>query len=814
MPSLPFRQLLLLLGLCVGLAACDSAEERAAAYFASAQSLIAEGDLDRATIELRNVFELMPNHVEAREIMAELMLQRGDRGAAYGQYLRLVEQVPEHVTGRTVLAELAFAGRDWEEFSRHAAQVELLAPEAPRSRVIALARRYRDALDAKDGPARDALRQRAEDMAEAAPDSDILQQVLFDAYLRDGRLEKALVQLERMLARHPDNRAFHAQRLALLEEQGAFAEIEQQLREMVTRFADDPEPKTQLIQFLLARGEPERAEAFLRDIADPTAEEPTLFIDLVRFVHRLHGVEAARAELRAALDVAADPDRLRIVLAVLDFEDGAQDEAVTALQALLARSEEGSEQANRVRLTLARMLIQTGDEAAARSLVAEAIESDAANVEALKMQAVWMIRDDDTDGAVAALRLALDNAPDDVAAIGLMADAHARAGDHDLSREFLALAVEASDYAPAPTLRHAKMLASDERYIAAEEVLISALRRAPDNVDILVLLGEIYLASEDYGRADQVIRSLRRAGTERTRAVADALQARLLGSREGMEQALGYLRELVQREDASLGTEIALLRARLGSGRTSAALTQAERLVAENPANVALRFILATTHAANGDLETAEALTAGLLEEDPARARVWVQLYRLQRLQGRREAARQTLRDGLAALPDNRDLLWAQAAELEAAGEIDAAIARYEQLYARNSEDLVAANNLASLLATHTSDDANLERAWTVARRLRDTDVPALQDTYGWILFRRGAAQDALPYLESAAAGLPDDPVVQVRLAQVYAALDRRAAAIAQYRRALELGEGDPHPQMATARAEIARLEALPPAGE
>lgn len=809
------RLLILTFALCFGLGACKSVEERAEAHFTSAQELIDEGDLDRAVIELRNVFELVPNHVAARETMAALVLQKDDKEAAYGHYLRLVEQVPDHVEGRTVLAEIAFSARNWEEFSRHATEVIALAPDAPRTQMIELALQYEQALAARDVLTRNAVRDQAAELAQGAPNNDILQLILFDAYVRNGAVDQALMQLEKMIAKQPDNRELYAQKLALLEQQGDFAALETQLRDMVIRFADEDEPKTQLIQFLLARGEPDKVEAFLREVSDPAAEDPTLFFDLVRFINHRQGPDAARAELRAALEIAADPKQIQIILAALDFENGAEDTATETLQTLLESAEEGSDSANRIRIALARMRVQTGNEISARQLVAEILEADSDNVEALKMQAAWMIQDDEADEAIATLRLALDTAPDDVAAMDLISQAYTRAGNHELSRDFLALAVDASENAPEPSLRYAQILAGDERYIAAEEVLIPALQRAPGNADMLVLLGEIYLAAEDYARADGVIARLRRIGTERTLAVADALQARLLGSREGVEQALGFLRELSEREDASLNTQIALLRARLSSGQTEAALKQAEALVAEYPENTALRFILATSHAANGALDVAEAQTQALVEEDPRRGQAWVQLYRLQRLQGKVEAASQTLRNGRAALPFNRELLWAQAGEMEAVGDIDGAIANYELLYDRNSNDLVAANNLSSLLSNHKTDASSLERAWAVARRLNGTDVPAFQDTYGWLVFRRGQAEEALPYLESAAAELSQDPIVQFHLGQTYAALRRQEDAVAQYRLVLELAEdGDPRPQIAIARTEISRLETLSPAEE
>ena len=83
-----------------------------------------------------------------------------------------------------------------------------------------------------------------------------------------------------------------------------------------------------------------------------------------------------------------------------------------------------------------------------------------------------------------------------------------------------------------------------------------------------------------------------------------------------------------------------------------------------------------------------------------------------------------------------------------------------------------------------------------------------MQDTYGWIAFRRGEHEEALRYLEPAARGLPDDPVVQYHLGMAYAALGRRDEAVAQLTRALEIaGEDNPLPQFVRAREALAGLQ-------
>jgi Flp pilus assembly protein TadD len=88
--------------------------------------------------------------------------------------------------------------------------------------------------------------------------------------------------------------------------------------------------------------------------------------------------------------------------------------------------------------------------------------------------------------------------------------------------------------------------------------------------------------------------------------------------------------------------------------------------------------------------------------------------------------------------------------------------------------------------------------------------VPAFQDTYGWIEFRRGNLDEALLHLEPAAAGLPDDALTQFHLGMLYAAMNRPEDARRQLMRALEIAGDSPLPQFETARQTLATLPPAP----
>lgn len=805
----PLRKACLVLAAMLALAACKSAEERAEERFQSGVTLAEAGDVDRAIVELRSVFELLPSHLEARRLLARLLLEeKNNPPEAYAQYLRLSEQYPDDLDARLVLAELAFAASSWEEFDRHGEAAIDLSPEDPRVLAVTTTKGYRRAIVDDDAALRRDQARQAEAQLEALPQSKMLQRIVIDNYLREGNFDQAISRLDTLLELEPDNMLLWEQRQAILLQQQDFDGLEDQLRLLIERFPEDNARKAALIQFLIGRDRLDDAELFLRRLVEETSEEQ-IRVDLVRFLSETRGPEAAREELRAAIADHPEAIIFKVLQAGLDFSLGEREIAVAAIEDVLREHEVPSEEVNRIKTTLAQMHLQMGNEVAARRTVEEILANDPTSADALKMQAAWQIEADETDQAIAGLRVALDQNENDIAAMELMAQAYMRAGQNNLARDFLALAVDASSNAPPQTIRYASILIDDESYLPAEDLLLAALRRDPQNQELLTLLGQVYLGIEDFGRGEQVVQALRGLDIPAARDLATRLEAELINRERGSEQALAYLEDLAESADATLTTQISLLRARLVSGDLEGALSLARDMQASAPDNLGVQAMLATTETANGNFSEAQALYRTILESEPRQPRIWIELARLAVLEGDQDAARALIDEGLAQLPNSADLLWAKASYLERDGDVDGAIDIYDELYTQNSNSAIVANNLASLLSTYRQDEDSLERAWRIARRFRDVENPAIQDTYGWIAHRRGDSEEALPYLEAAAQGLPADPIVQFHLAEVYAALDRRADALRQYQAALEVaGANDQRRQILRAREQVARLTA------
>ena len=803
-----------------GLAACQDAEEQAETHYQNALAFLAEGDTARASVEFRNVFQNNGQHREARSGFAAMLRETGDSRRSYSQYLRLVEQYPDDVEGRTALAEMAIEFQNWEEARRHGERVAELAPDAASTQIIALSLRYADAVEADDAPARRSVSDEVRALLAEAPDNILLQRLSVDDLIREGEFEQALARLDTLEAARPGSREIYDIRLMLLAQLERNDGVEAHLREMVSLFPEDEDLPGILLRFLVATDDMDGAQSFLRTFAEAaeTPEQRTARLgDLVRFRFEIEGAEAAIAELDDILaeDEGALPS-FRALRASLQFDNGQAEVAIAEVESLLELENLSLTERGSLRVVLAQMLLSEGNVVGARRLVEEVIEIDPNQPEALKMLAAWLIEEDEADRAIGMLRSALDVNPEDPQGLTLMAQAHTRAGNPSLSREFLALAVEASGSAPAESLRYAGVLIADELFLPAESILVDALRLAPGDFALLSTLGDLYLQMEDWSRAAQVEATLRRQDTPEAIGRADALQVRILQGQGRAEEALDLLEGLAGTgTDGNLRAQVAVIQTQLSNGDSEGALSYVDGLLSDNPDSVPLRMMRAVVHGAMGDLGAAEAGYRDVLEDAPEVQDAWVGLIRTLSAAGDTDAATTALDAALEALPNAPDLLWAQASYLQGLGDIEGAIALYERLYEILPNAPVVANNLASLLSTYREDDESLERAHTIARRLRGMDVAPFQDTYGWIAYRRGDYDDALAHLEPAAQALSGDPLVQYHLGMTYRALGRDGDALDRLSQAVAIaGPDDERAQFESARMEIAAIEAALAASE
>jgi tetratricopeptide (TPR) repeat protein len=799
----------LVLFAALGLAACDTAEERAAGHHERAKALLAEGKVEQAIVEFRNVFRLDGENGAARLDYANLMVEQGRIEEAVGQFLRLVEQDWGNVAGHKRLTELALRIGDFETARTHANRAWELDPADPEIRA------FKATVDYQAGEREAAVRM-AQGVLDEAPSNLPARMVLVADRMQAGDAAAALGLVEAGLGLAPGDETLHLARLAVLESLGDRAAVGDQLEAMAGLFPENDAVALARIERHLQAGDIGAAEPLLRARAAAlppgSPERVAADLALVQALGATRGMQAARAELEALAAAAADQVPYARALAGLDVAEGRTAEGVAALRRIVAETEP-SDGRRDTQVALAATLSETGDTQGSDALVEAVLAEDPGHVAALKLRARRAIETDRTAAAIRDLRSALNQAPEDSETLTLMAMAHEREGARELAGDRLAMAVEVSDAAPLESIRYARFLVEGGRPEPAVAVIREALRRRPADLDLLGALGGIHASQRDWERARAVAAEMRALGTPAAATRATALEAEALSGESRYAETIELLQQLAG-EEGGHRTLAGIVQTYVRAGDLAGARTYLEGVRARSPAEPLPRLMLAGLDALEGKAAAAESGYRALIAAHPGFAPAYEGLY-LALAGAEPEAAAEVLAEGLAATGEDSRLLFVEAGRLEAAGDVEGAIAAYETLYARDSGSELVANNLASLLSSHRADPAALERAFAIARRLKGSGVPQFQDTYGWIQVRRGEAEEALPALEAAAAALPGEALVLYHLGVAQARLGQPAAARTSLEAALAAaGPSTPAAAMADARALLDELESAPPAAE
>ena len=346
-------------------AACDTAEERAEKHFQNAIELLESGEVARAMVEFRNTLSLNASHREARLLYARQSRASGNVAESYSNYLRIAERFPDDVEARLALAEMAILNLNWPEAERHGAALIESNAEVEGRDVVELALGFREALQAEDSAKMAEITRQAEVLFDNQSDNPILHRILIEGYSAEGRFEDAITVTDRALQADPDNRLFYDVKTGLLSRLGDTSGLALHLQAVVDAFPDDSRAKSELIRMRVSEGDVAGAEQLLRDDIATSKDKVAAHIALISFLRELQGPDAAIAEIDKAVEEYENSALLTALKAGILFDLERRDEAVKLMQATVDAAEP-SDETDRLKVALARMLIGTGNDVGAR----------------------------------------------------------------------------------------------------------------------------------------------------------------------------------------------------------------------------------------------------------------------------------------------------------------------------------------------------------------------------------------------------------------------------------------------------------------
>ena len=194
----------------------------------------------------------------------------------------------------------------------------------------------------------------------------------------------------------------------------------------------------------------------------------------------------------------------------------------------------------------------------------------------------------------------------------------------------------------------------------------------------------------------------------------------------------------------------------------------------------------ARAYEASGDVARAEASIRKAMELDPQYMEAYHLLANIYIKQQRIDAALQEYDRLLKQRPDNLAGLTMVALLLQVQQKQGDAIKAYEKVLDVHPRAVVASNNLAYIYA---ADGSNLDRALALAQTAKSElpDNPDVNDTLGWIYYKRKLTSQAVELLEASANVYQQNATVQYHLGMAYLQAGEKAKGRAALQRALAL---------------------------
>ena len=142
--------------------------------------------------------------------------------------------------------------------------------------------------------------------------------------------------------------------------------------------------------------------------------------------------------------------------------------------------------------------------------------------------------------------------------------------------------------------------------------------------------------------------------------------------------------------------------------------------------------------------------------------------------------------DGLKKFPDEERLNYFRGALFDKMQRKDEAIAIMKTIVEKNPEHAHALNFIGYSLAESGKDLEEAEKYVTRALKLRPNDG-FIEDSLGWVLFKRGKTDEAVARLEKAASLQPNEAIIMEHLGDAYAAKKDIAKATEAYKKAVAI---------------------------
>jgi tetratricopeptide (TPR) repeat protein len=717
---------------------CSNPEKEKVRHLQRGDQYAAEKRDQFAAVEYASAVKIDPKFGEAQFKLAETYERLGDLRAAFPAYIRAADALPADRQAQLKATQvLLLAGRFEDAKARAAA---LLAQNPNDVDALLL---QASAMASLRDPA--GATTQIEEALKVSPESSQAFARLGVVRLQSGEAKEAEAAFRRAVALDPSSVDAQLALASFLWAAGRTPEAEAILKQALATQPQHFLANRMLAGLYLATGRATEAEQPLKIVAD-SSKTAAARLQLADYYSRIGRTQEATSLL---IPLSSDPATFAEAearLAALDYAGGRVPEAHKRLDAVLARAPN--------------------------------------NAAVLVMKAQWLTTENKLDEA-------LDRAKAAIAADPQSASAHfALAAVHDRRREVADAIKSYSEVlrlnprATAAQIALSRLSLASGDAPAALRYAEQARRAAPSSLDARAALARGLIAAGDLAKAETEIAELLKGAPNA--AVVHAVNGALQASRNNVPAARRSFERALELSPGFVDALRGLTYLDILGKDPGRAIARLEPEIAKQPTSGPLLVLLARAHSAAKDEAKAEQALRRAVSVDPRLTEGYVSLAELYIRQGRIQEARAEFEGIGQRDPSAIGARTMVGMLFEAQGLWENAKKSYEAVVSSTDNAAVAANNLAFIYAEQgTKLDVALQLATSAKQRM--PDEPSVDDTIGWIYYKKDLPSLAVTPLEESLRKRPDRAVVLFHLGLSYAKLGDKTKSRNALERALKL---------------------------
>ena len=733
-----------------------------------AQVAIRRVDFVQAALELEDAKKINPDDHRIWSLQGELEILRNQPADAETAFREAVRLAGYDLEAQLGLATSLLLQKKYTEALVPIATVEERYPSHPMARYY---RAYIAYQEDRIENARDLLL----GILKAQPGHLNSLLLISDIYYKEGNFEQCIEYLSRFISLAPNHLPASKLLGYLYLRVGNPAAAIELLEGLVTRYND-----AQLFALLgsayLGSGELEKGSEWLQKAVQLDPESADIRAQFAMGLSASGAGEAAIAELKAVIEL--DPGFIRgdvmLIQSYLEKKDYAKVlEAAIEMQARHPDSPLPDYFSGMAYLEME-------DYNRARSGFEKALSTQPDFKPALSALARLDIIGNNLESAANRYRQILEFAPDDAATLVNLGNLQGQLGNASEMVELYETARRRNPEALLP-----RMMLGNYYYQRGEagnmlKVVDEALKLAPDNPGVLFLLSQ---AQRLNGMLDEAVATLRAIIEKHPDTDVAMLALGTAQFTDGIEGARLAMTTVLTDDPTNYEALIAAINVAITERNFQDARTRLEQFRIAYPESQNILLLEGTIALNEGKLTDAIQAYEQALDKDYSRTTMMAlaSAY-LRNDEGKK--AHTLLDEWLKTHPDDTDVRFTIAADLQEYLSEEETLKIYEQILAGDPGNARVLNNLAMFYI----DSGNYNKAQEYAEKAynQNPDRPEIMDTFGWTLIKLGNIQQGLKILTTAQEKMPDHPDIMYHLAAAMYASGEEQQAISLLTRLLE----------------------------